>query len=157
MVTSLLGEQASAQQREHAVRARVAELEALFGDPSDPANPVGYTALLEADRAAVPFAAGEALLDDFGITDEYIPRALGGRLDGMDTLVRIMRPVFRRDVGLAMGHGMTTFMAASDVWTAGSSRQRHWLAGLGGGRRPPAPPPPPPPPPPHHDTPPTPP
>ncbi|WP_053704413.1 acyl-CoA dehydrogenase [Streptomyces sp. WM6368] len=129
-MTSLLGEQASAQQREHAVRARVAELEALFGDPSDPANPVGYTALLEADRAAVPFAAGEALLDDFGITDEYIPRALGGRLDGMDTLVRIMRPVFRRDVGLAMGHGMTTFMAASDVWTAGSSRQRHWLAGL---------------------------
>ncbi|MFD8890703.1 acyl-CoA dehydrogenase [Streptomyces sp. NPDC059566] len=129
-MTSLLGEQASAQQREHAVRARVAELEGLFGDPSDPANPVGYTALLEADRAAVPFAAGEALLDDFGITDEYIPRALGGRLDGMDTLVRIMRPVFRRDVGLAMGHGMTTFMAASDVWTAGSSRQRHWLAGL---------------------------
>ncbi len=130
MVTSLLGDQAVAQQREKTVRARVAELEGLFGDPSDPANPVGYTALLEADRAAVPFAAGEALLDGFGITDEFIPRALGGRLDGMDTLVRIMRPVFRRDVGLAMGHGMTTFMAASDVWTAGSSRQRHWLAGL---------------------------
>ncbi|MEU9163601.1 acyl-CoA dehydrogenase [Streptomyces sp. NPDC048424] len=129
-MTSLLGDQAVAQQRERTVRARVAELESLFGDPSDPANPVGYTALLEADRAAVPFAAGEALLDGFGITDEYIPRALGGRLDGMDTLVRIMRPVFRRDVGLAMGHGMTTFMAASDVWTAGSSRQRHWLAGL---------------------------
>ncbi|WP_405832608.1 acyl-CoA dehydrogenase [Streptomyces sp. NBC_00105] len=129
-MTSLLGDQAVAQQREKTVRARVAELEGLFGDPSDPANPVGYTALLEADRAAVPFAAGEALLDGFGITDEFIPRALGGRLDGMDTLVRIMRPVFRRDVGLAMGHGMTTFMAASDVWTAGSSRQRHWLAGL---------------------------
>ncbi|MFE6836559.1 acyl-CoA dehydrogenase [Streptomyces sp. NPDC057705] len=130
MVTSLLGDQAVPQQREKTVRARVAELEELFGDPSDPANPVGYTALLEADRAAVPFAAGEALLDGFGITNEFIPRALGGRLDGMDTLVRIMRPVFRRDVGLAMGHGMTTFMAASDVWTAGSSRQRHWLAGL---------------------------
>ncbi|MEC4574177.1 acyl-CoA dehydrogenase [Streptomyces virginiae] len=133
-MTSLLGERAPAQAREqareHAVRARVAELEARFGDPTDPANPVGYTALLEADRAAVPFAAGEALLDDFRIADEYVPHALGGRLDGMDTLVRIMRPVFRRDVGLAMGHGMTTFMAASDVWTAGSSRQRHWLAGL---------------------------
>ncbi|MFE9632073.1 acyl-CoA dehydrogenase [Streptomyces sp. NPDC006463] len=130
MVTALLGDQAVAHRRESAVRTRVAALESLLGDPSDPANPVGYTALLEADRAAVPFAAGEALLDDFGITDEYIPQALGGRLDGMDTLVRIMRPVFRRDVGLAMGHGMTTFMAASDVWTAGSSRQRHWLARL---------------------------
>ncbi|AQT75124.1 MULTISPECIES: acyl-CoA dehydrogenase [Streptomyces] len=131
MVTSLLGAPAAAaQQREDAVRARVAELEARFGDPTDPDNPVGYTALLEADRAAVPFAAGEALLDDFRIAEEYVPRALGGRLEGMDTLVRIMRPVFRRDVGLAMGHGMTTFMAASDVWAAGSSRQRHWLAGL---------------------------
>lgn len=129
MVTSLLDDRA-AQPREDAVRARVAELEARFGDPTDPDNPVGYTALLEADRAAVPFAAGEALLDDFRIAEEYVPRALGGRLDGMDTLVRIMRPVFRRDVGLAMGHGMTTFMAASDVWAAGSSRQRHWLAGL---------------------------
>ncbi|MFE5717142.1 acyl-CoA dehydrogenase [Streptomyces erythrochromogenes] len=130
MVTALLGDRAAAQPREDAVRARVAELEARFGDPTDPDNPVGYTALLEADRAAVPFAAGEALLDDFRIAEEYVPRALGGRLDGMDTLVRIMRPVFRRDVGLAMGHGMTTFMAASDVWAAGSSRQRHWLAGL---------------------------
>ncbi|MFD6001012.1 acyl-CoA dehydrogenase [Streptomyces erythrochromogenes] len=129
-MTSLLGDRAAAQPREDAVRARVAELEARFGDPTDPDNPVGYTALLEADRAAVPFAAGEALLDDFRIAEEYVPRALGGRLDGMDTLVRIMRPVFRRDVGLAMGHGMTTFMAASDVWAAGSSRQRHWLAGL---------------------------
>ncbi|WP_328928369.1 acyl-CoA dehydrogenase [Streptomyces sp. NBC_00190] len=129
-MTALLGDQAVAHRRESVVRTRVAALESLLGDPSDPANPVGYTALLEADRAAVPFAAGEALLDDFGITDEYIPQALGGRLDGMDTLVRIMRPVFRRDVGLAMGHGMTTFMAASDVWTAGSSRQRHWLARL---------------------------
>ncbi|WP_329199422.1 MULTISPECIES: acyl-CoA dehydrogenase [unclassified Streptomyces] len=140
-MTSLLGDPAVAQgrdahHRESAVRERVARLEALFGDPSDPANPVGYTALLEADRAAVPFAAGEALLDDFRITDEYVPRALGGRLDGMDTLVRIMRPVLRRDVGLAMGHGMTTFMAASDVWAAGSSRQRHRLAALlrGGGK-----------------------
>ncbi|MEU7068020.1 acyl-CoA dehydrogenase [Streptomyces sp. NPDC046161] len=140
-MTSLLGDPAVAQgreahHRESEVRERVSRLETLFGDPSDPANPVGYTALLEADRAAVPFAAGEALLDDFRITDEYVPRALGGRLDGMDTLVRIMRPVLRRDVGLAMGHGMTTFMAASDVWAAGSSRQRHRLAALlrGGGK-----------------------
>lgn len=126
----------AARRRESAVRARVAELEELFGDPSDPANPAGYTALLEADRAAVPFAAGEALLDEFGIVDEYVPRALGGRLDAMDTLVRVMRPVMRRDVGLAIGHGMTTFMAASDVWATGSDRQREWLAGLlrAGGR-----------------------
>ncbi|MCG7524506.1 acyl-CoA dehydrogenase [Streptomyces sp. OfavH-34-F] len=126
----------AARRRESAVRARVAALEDLFGDPSDPANPAGYSALLEADRAAVPFAAGEALLDEFGIAEEYVPRSLGGRLDAMDTLVRVMRPVMRRDVGLAIGHGMTTFMAASDVWATGGDRQRAWFAGLlrGGGR-----------------------
>lgn len=117
-------------------QTRVARLEALLGDPTDPGNPLGYGALLEADRAAVPFAEGEAVLDDFGLNAEFVPRELGGRLDGIDTLVRVMRPVFRRDVGLAMGYGMTTYMAASDVWTTGSERQREWLAALllGGGR-----------------------
>jgi hypothetical protein len=90
-------------------QARVARLEALLGDPTDPGNPLGYGALLEADRAAVPFAEGEAVLDDFGLNAEFVPRELGGRLDGIDTLVRVMRPVFRRDVGLAMGYGMTTY------------------------------------------------
>lgn len=109
---------------------RVARLEALLGDPTDPGNPLGYGALLAADRAAVPFADGEAVLDDFGLNAEFVPRELGGRLDRIDTLVRVMRPVFRRDVGLAMGYGMTTYMAASDVWTTGDRRQREWLAGL---------------------------
>ncbi|MQY14094.1 hypothetical protein SRB5_42550 [Streptomyces sp. RB5] len=129
MVTALAGTPA-AQQREAAVRTRVAELEDRLGDPTDPVNPLGYTTLLLADRAAVPFAAGEAALDDFGLLAEYVPVELGGRLAGVDGLVRVMRPVMRRDVGLAMGYGFTSCMAACDVWMTGTEAQRTWLAGL---------------------------
>ncbi|MEV6108111.1 acyl-CoA dehydrogenase [Streptomyces sp. NPDC051940] len=129
MVTDLLGTTA-AEQRESAISTRVAELEERLGDPTDPANPLGHATLLLADRAAVPFAAGEAALDDVGLAAEYVPEALGGRLTGIDRLVRVMRPVFRRDVGLAMGYGGTTFMAASDVWMTGTPEQQRWVAGL---------------------------
>jgi alkylation response protein AidB-like acyl-CoA dehydrogenase len=116
------------QRSEAAVQARVAELENRLGDPTDPANPCGYQALLAADRAAVPFAAGEAVLGEFDLNSEFVPAPLGGRLDSIETLVRLMRPVFRRDVGLGMGFGQTSFMAASDVWMAGTGDQQKWLA-----------------------------
>ncbi|MDX3803493.1 acyl-CoA dehydrogenase [Streptomyces sp. AK04-3B] len=109
---------------------RAAQLEKRFGDPAAPGNPVGYAALLSADRRAALSADAEDLLDDFGMHLEYVPRALGGRFTCAETLLRVMRPVFRRDVSLGMGYGMSTFMAASDVWMAGSRRQRDWLARL---------------------------
>ncbi|MGI3203474.1 acyl-CoA dehydrogenase family protein [Streptomyces sp. GLT-R25] len=55
---------------------------------------------------------------------------LGGRLTHLDGLVRVMREVFRRDVGLGLGHGITSFMAAVNVWTAGSPEQQRHLADL---------------------------
>ncbi|MFJ2900484.1 acyl-CoA dehydrogenase [Streptomyces sp. NPDC087218] len=109
---------------------RAAELEELLGDPAARGNPVGFAALLSADRRAVLSADAEDLLDDFGMHLEYVPRELGGRFDSAETLLRVMRPVFRRDVALGMGYGMSTFMAASDVWMTGSTDQRAWLAGL---------------------------
>ncbi|WP_128382086.1 acyl-CoA dehydrogenase family protein [Streptomyces cavernae] len=109
---------------------RVARLEALLGDPADPANPVGYRALLHADRRAALSTEAEGLLDDFGMSREFVPTELGGRFDSAETLLRVMRPVFRRDVALGAGYGMTTFMAASDVWMRGNADQRSWLAGL---------------------------
>ncbi|MBV6701502.1 acyl-CoA dehydrogenase [Kitasatospora aureofaciens] len=117
-------------------RARVAQIEAALGDPTEPGNPYGYRGLLAADRAAVPFAAVEDLLDGLGVSAEYVPQHLGGRLDSIETLVRVMRPLFRRDVGLGMGYGMHTFMAASDVWITGTPAQQEWLADLllGGAR-----------------------
>ncbi|MBW5486297.1 acyl-CoA dehydrogenase [Streptomyces bambusae] len=109
---------------------RAAALEALLGDPGVPANPAGHRALLASDQAAALSPQAEALLDSFGMHREFVPRELGGRFDSADGLLRVMRPVFRRDVSLGMGYGMTTFMAASDVWMRGDERQRRRLGDL---------------------------
>ncbi|MCX4750330.1 acyl-CoA dehydrogenase [Kitasatospora sp. NBC_01287] len=127
---------APAARRKAELPLRVAELEDRLGDPTDPGNPLGFAALMRADRAAVPFTEGEAVLDELGLAREFVPRELGGRLTRMDHLVRMLRPVFRRDVGLGMGYGMLSYMAANDVWATGDERQRRWLAALllGGAR-----------------------
>ena len=110
--------------------ARVAEIELAFADPYDPDNPVGNARLLEADEAAEISAEGERILDGFKLNADFVPREYGGRLDRLDTLVRVMRQVFRRDVTLGLGYGATSFMAAVNVWTAGSEEQKRELAGL---------------------------
>src|SRR4030095_3393033 len=45
-------------------------------------------------------------------------------------------PVFRRDAALGLGYGVTSLMAAVNVWTAGSARQQEAMGALllGGGR-----------------------
>jgi alkylation response protein AidB-like acyl-CoA dehydrogenase len=103
-------------------------IESAFGDPYDPDNPTGVDAILEADRAAQLCDAGERVLDGLGLNAEFVPVDLGGRLRGLDTMVRVMRTVFRRDVSLGIGYGATSFMAAVNVWAAGSPEQRRELA-----------------------------
>ncbi|MFJ6700854.1 acyl-CoA dehydrogenase [Streptomyces sp. NPDC091272] len=108
---------------------RAARLEALLGDPYDPANPHGLRALFAADaRREVP-AATEALLTEAGTGAEFVPAAHGGLLTRADHLVRALRPVFRRDLALGFGHGITSLFAVGVVWAAGSEHQRRYVAG----------------------------
>ncbi|WP_445529213.1 acyl-CoA dehydrogenase [Streptomyces cyslabdanicus] len=128
--------QAPVTDQEAEVAARVAELERRLGDPNDEANEVSYARLLAADEAGEMPVAGERILDEAVLNAEFVPREYGGRLDRIDSLVRVMRQVFRRDVALGLGYGVTSFMAGVNVWTAGSTEQRERLARilLGGGK-----------------------
>ncbi|MEW2452276.1 acyl-CoA dehydrogenase [Streptomyces parvulus] len=110
------------------MRART--LEDLLGDPFAAGNPHGQQALLDADAQRRVPAATEELLARFGLAAEFVPAALGGRLTGAEPLARILRPLFRRDVALGFGAGMTALFAASAVWTAGDERQRRDVAAL---------------------------
>ncbi|WP_406508696.1 acyl-CoA dehydrogenase [Streptomyces sp. NBC_00212] len=118
------------------VRHRAERLEFRFGDPCDPANPLGFRALLAADGDSELLGAAEELLDQEGFGAELVPLALGGRLCDADQLMRMLRPVFRRDVALAFGYGITSLFAAAPVFAAGSPRQRESVARLlvAGGR-----------------------
>ncbi|MDH6129091.1 acyl-CoA dehydrogenase [Kitasatospora sp. GP82] len=112
------------------VRRRVAELERLFGDPADPGNPVGSAAFLAADVREEPLAAAERLLERFGLNEEFVPSGLGGRLEQLDTLGRLVRVVFRRDAALGLGYGVTNFLGAVVIWAAGTPEQRQRAARL---------------------------
>lgn len=114
--------------QEAQVAARVAELEKRLGDPNSDGNDVSYAQLLKADEAGEMSAAGESILDDVVLNADFVPRENGGRLERIDTLVRVMRQVFRRDVALGLGYGVTSFMAGVNVWTSGSAEQKQRLA-----------------------------
>ncbi|MDX3070178.1 acyl-CoA dehydrogenase, partial [Streptomyces sp. ND04-05B] len=74
--TAAATDPATHQARESAVRARIANLENRFGDPQDPANPLGAAGLLAADEAGELPAAGERLLADVVLKAELLPTNL---------------------------------------------------------------------------------
>ncbi|MER5632035.1 acyl-CoA dehydrogenase [Streptomyces nitrosporeus] len=116
--------------------ARIDDLERAFGPLDDPGNPLGAHALLAADAAGSVLPGAEAVLDAFGLNAEFVPADVGGRLERMDVLGRILRPVFRRDASLGFGYGLNCFFATAPVWTAGNEEQRgHAARLLLGGRR----------------------
>ncbi|MFE9770435.1 acyl-CoA dehydrogenase [Streptomyces sp. NPDC005931] len=121
---------------EAAVQERIARLEHDFSDLDDPGNPLGAQQFLAADERRQLLPAAERLLDSFGLNAEFVPRDLGGRLDRLDTLARVLRAVFRRDAALGLGYGLTSYLAAVVVWAGGSARQRRDTADLllSGGR-----------------------
>ncbi|WP_328930722.1 acyl-CoA dehydrogenase (plasmid) [Streptomyces sp. NBC_00190] len=116
--------------------ARAARLESLLGDPHDPANPHGIAALAAADARREPPAATEELLAAAGLGAEFVPVGSGGRLTRADLLAQVLRPVFRRDVALGFGYGITSLFATAAVWAAGDPEQRATAAAplLAGGR-----------------------
>ncbi|MGW1196786.1 acyl-CoA dehydrogenase family protein [Streptomyces sp. NPDC002536] len=115
---------------------RIERLEHAFGPLDDPGNPLGFDALLAADAKGEVLPGAERVLDDFALSAEFVPAPLGGRLERMDVLGRVLRPVFRRDASLGFGYGLSCFFAAVPVWAAGDAQQRaHAARMLLDGRR----------------------
>jgi alkylation response protein AidB-like acyl-CoA dehydrogenase len=108
----------------------VADLEALFGDPREAGNPVGYAALLAADERQEMPTEGERLLDAYGLNAEFVPAAEGGRLIRADRLAEVQRAVWRRDPALGLGYGLSSLLGAVNVWGAGSAEQRRATAAI---------------------------
>ncbi|MER6471603.1 acyl-CoA dehydrogenase family protein [Streptomyces collinus] len=115
---------------------RAARLDALLGDPYDSANPHGFAAFVAAAWDRRPAAATERLLAEEGFAAAFVPVVHGGTLTRADLLMKVLRPVFRRDVALGFAGGVTSLFAASAVWAAGTAEQQRAMARLllGGGR-----------------------
>jgi alkylation response protein AidB-like acyl-CoA dehydrogenase len=121
---------AGVDESERAVRERVDALEAGFGPVDDPDNPLGREALLAADEHWEVLAGAERLLAEHGIGAEVVPVAEGGKLDRLDALGRILRPIFRRDPSIGFGCVLACHIAAAPVWIAGTPAQRRRIAEL---------------------------
>ncbi|MFD4422598.1 acyl-CoA dehydrogenase [Agromyces sp. NPDC058484] len=104
-------------------RREPGDLDALFGDPRVP-GPFDYRSIVADDDARRLSEPAEALLDEWGAAAEFVPASLGGRWVSTEDLVRRWRPIFRRDPALGLGYGLTTLMAALNVWVAGDDAQR---------------------------------
>lgn len=103
------------------------ELETLLGDPTVP-GPFDFDAIVAADDARELSAWGERALAEWGWGAEFVPASLGGRWVSTEELVQRLRPVFRRDPALGLGHGLTSLMAAVNVWAGGDEADRTAVA-----------------------------
>jgi hypothetical protein len=77
-------------------------LEKLLADALDTTNPLSFAQIMAADERA-------------GLLAE-------GQWSGMDYWALRLRPVFRRDIALGFGYGVTSSMGAVNVCVAGDRK-----------------------------------
>lgn len=100
-------------------------------DAFDRSEPCFTTSMLLAlDEAACLNQAAETLFDSIDVAASLILRQDGGTLDSMPDLMQLLRAVCRKDLALGLGYVLTTFMAATNIWVAGSASQRQQLASM---------------------------
>jgi len=104
-------------------------LDHRLGDPAAPDNPFGFAAAVERDeRAAFP-EQFSAELHEAGVQLTCLPRALGGRLDGFDQTLALIRVAARRDLNV-MPATMLSISAIMAVLVHGSGDQQRRVAEL---------------------------
>ncbi len=102
-------------------------LEFYLGDPLSPENLFSFQHCMELDEQdAYPEDICQ-LLSDWNIHLYYIPAAYGGKLTSFEEVLAISRTIARRDLTVAIAHGVT-YLGATPVWLAGSDEQKQKIA-----------------------------
>jgi len=102
-------------------------LELYLGDPLNPENLFSFHHCLELDEQdAYPEDICQ-LLYDWNLHLYYIPVANGGKLKSFEEVLAISRTIARRDLTVAIAHGVT-YLGATPVWIAGSDAQKQQVA-----------------------------
>jgi len=112
------------------IKNEATQLEQYLGNPNDPNTILSYTNILAADEAGTMPKDAEECLDQWHLSQFFVPEELGGKLQRFDTMAEVLRPIFRRDITLGLGYGVTSFMAAVNVWLSGSQEQKQHLADI---------------------------
>jgi alkylation response protein AidB-like acyl-CoA dehydrogenase len=108
-------------------RVEVSQFEYLFG--SEYANDRDFcfkTAMAYDEQDAFPLSHLEAVIKS-GFFEYFIPKNLGGKLEGFEQLIQLAPVLSRRDMTTAIAVGQT-FLGALPVWLAGTDEQKKTLA-----------------------------
>ncbi len=102
-------------------------LEFYLGDPLNPENLFSFQHCMELDEQdAYPEDICQ-LLSDWNLDLYYVPVAYGGKLQSFEEVLAISRVIARRDLTVAIAHGVT-YLGATPVWLAGSDEQKQQIA-----------------------------
>lgn len=80
--------------------------------------------ILMLDEAAILNESAEEELDNIGIPSLLATDENGQPALDMPSLMTMLRRLCARDLGLGLGYILTSFMAATNVWVAGSGEQK---------------------------------
>ncbi|MET0781279.1 MAG: acyl-CoA dehydrogenase family protein [Microbacterium sp.] len=103
-------------------------LEAQLGDPFHD-GAVTFETIVANEDASRLTPAVRSLCDALGVGAELVPAVLGGRRTSATRLVSQLRPLFRRDVSLAVDLAVAPLSVMNAALAAGDARQRSDLAG----------------------------
>ena len=110
-------------------------LETQLGDPFDD-GAVTFEAIARNEDASRLTPAVRSLCDAWGVGAELVPLALGGRRDSTVRLVSQLRPLFRRDLSLAVDLVVAPLAVMNAALAAGDANQQADLARrIGSGER----------------------
>ncbi len=107
----------------------VERFEAMLGDPRETDNACSFAAAVESDETERYPEARHDLLLRAGFPAQFVPRTLGGELVSFETLCGLFRAVARRDLTLALGHGIS-WVGALPVLVGGQACQQARVAEL---------------------------
>jgi len=103
------------------------ELERHLGDPLDPERVFCFRRSLELDEAEEYPEEATRLLEEWGLSQYFIPAESGGRLRSYEELLALLRVVSRRDLTAAIGYAKT-YLGAVTTWVGGTPQQRRRVA-----------------------------
>ncbi|QNS06056.1 acyl-CoA dehydrogenase family protein [Streptomyces xanthii] len=111
---------------EHPPYRLAGELDRFLGDPDDPQVTFSYARTVALDDAEEFPADICRRLQEWGLSDYYVPVEHGGALTDYEQLLQLIRVVARRDLTTAIGHGKT-YLGGVCVWVAGDGEQAQRL------------------------------
>lgn len=102
-------------------------LEEYLGNPDIPNEVMSFKNSIDLDEREEFPRASLRLLQQWGMTQYYIPTELGGKLSSYEECFSLIRIIARRDLSVAVSD-MHTFLGALPVWLEGTPFQKQKLA-----------------------------